>query len=211
MSCVSYTVALILVQFLYKALYYIACGHYTIYIDFELWTRRFESYCRAAKVADGLKCDVLLAALDDDAFRAVDVLGLSDEVRTDYTQLMSALEGRFAPTTSQFELRFRLRRRIQQGESFDDFAGTLTRQGNRALPDLTPKARSEIIRDQFIEGLRDSYIQERLFQECPDTLDEAFKTARKLGAARSAQQSLNTTNVAEARAVNAVSDGFNLQ
>ena len=47
-----------------------------------------------------------------------------------------------------------------QGKSFDDFAGALTRQGNRALPDLTPKALSEIIRDQFIEGLRDSYIQE---------------------------------------------------
>jgi hypothetical protein len=132
----------------------------------------------------------LLAALDDDAFRAVDPLGLPDEVRMDYTRLMSTLEGRFAPTTSQLELRFRLRRRKQQeGESFDDYAGALTRQGNRALPDLTPKARSDIIRDQFIEGLRDSHTQERLLQECPDTLDGALKTARKLGAARSAQQS----------------------
>ena len=50
--------------------------HYSMTEDFEPWTRRFESYCRAAKVADGLKCDILLAALDDDAFRAVDALGL---------------------------------------------------------------------------------------------------------------------------------------
>ena len=49
---------------------------YSMTEDFELWTRRFKSYCRAAKVADGLKCDVLLAALDNDAFRAVDALGL---------------------------------------------------------------------------------------------------------------------------------------
>ena len=76
--------------------------------DFELWTRRFESYCRVAKVADGLICDVLLAALDDDVFRAVDALGLSDEVRNDYSQLMAALKERFAPTTCQFEVRFRL-------------------------------------------------------------------------------------------------------
>ena len=82
--------------------------------DFELWTRRFESYCRAAKVADGLKCDVLLAALDDDAFRAVDALGLSDEVQADYSQLMAELEGCFAPTMSQFELQFRLRHRLQE-------------------------------------------------------------------------------------------------
>ena len=59
----------------------------------------------------------------------------------------------------------------------------LSRQANRALPDLVPKARSEIIWDQFIEGIQDSYIQESLLQDGPDTLEEAIKTARKLGAA----------------------------
>ena len=180
--------------------------------DFELWTRRFESYCRAAKVADGLKCDVLLAALDDNAFRAVDALGLSDKVRNDYSQLMAALKERFSPTTCEFELCFRPRRCIQhEGESSNDFAGALTRQGNRLLPDFESKARSEIIQDQVIEGIRDSYIQERLLQDGPSTLKEALKTARKLGAARSAQQSLRTTTAAELRAVSAVSDSFNLQ
>ena len=158
-----------------------------------------------------MKCDVLLAALDDDAFRAVDALGLSDEVRNGYSDLKAALKKRFSPTTCKFELRFQLRRRIQQeGESFDDFADALTRQGSRALPDIESKARSEIIRDQFIEGIRDSYIQERLLQDAPSTLEEALKTARKLGAARSAQQSLRTTTAAELR-VNAVSENFNLQ
>ena len=52
--------------------------------DFELWTSRFESYCRAAKIIEGLKCDILLAALDDDAFTAVNSLGLSEEVLKDY-------------------------------------------------------------------------------------------------------------------------------
>ena len=79
------------------------------------------------------------------------------------------------------------------------------------LSDFESKARSEIIRDQVIEGIRDSYIQERLLQDGPSTLEEALKTARKLGAARSAQQSLKTTTAAELRAVNAVSDSFNLQ
>ena len=92
---------------------------YAMTEDFELWTRRFESYCRAAKVADGLKCDVLLAELDDNAFRAVDALGLSDEVRKDYSQLLAALMEHFTPTACHFELRFHLRR--QEGESFDDF------------------------------------------------------------------------------------------
>ena len=142
-----------------------------------------------------MKYDVLLAALDDT--RAVGALELSDEVRNDYSQLMAALKECFAPTTCQFELHFRLRCRIQQGESFDDFAGALTKQGNRAL---APKAHSEIIRDQFIEGIRDNYIQERLLQDGPDTLEEALKMAHKLGAAWCAQQSLRTISLAEPRA-----------
>ena len=98
--------------------------HYSMTEDFELWTRKFESYCRAEKVADGLKCDVLLVALDDDAFKAVDALGLSDEVLTDYTQQMNALEGRFASTTSQFELRFRLRCHMHVQEALREYLFT---------------------------------------------------------------------------------------
>lgn len=41
----------------------------------------------------------MLATLDDDAFRAIDALGLSDEVRSDYSQLMAALQKRSEPTT----------------------------------------------------------------------------------------------------------------
>ena len=76
---------------------------YSMSEDFELRTSRFESYCRATKVTEGLKCDILLAALDDDAFTVVNSLGLS-EVLKDYCQLMAALKERFANTTSPFEL-----------------------------------------------------------------------------------------------------------
>ena len=57
---------------------------YTVSEDSDLWISRFESYFRAAKVADAAKCDVLLAALDDDAFKAVDSLVLLDAVLADY-------------------------------------------------------------------------------------------------------------------------------
>ena len=43
-----------------------ACRSAPLTEDFELWIRRFKTYCIGAKVADGLKCYVLLAALDDD-------------------------------------------------------------------------------------------------------------------------------------------------
>lgn len=91
--------------------------------DFELWINRFESYCRAAKVTEGLKCDILLATLDDDAFTVVNSLGLSDEVLKDYGRLTAALKKSFSSTTSLFERR----RRQKEGETFD--AEALARQG----------------------------------------------------------------------------------
>ena len=105
---------------------------------------RFESYCRTAKVTEELKCDVLLAAMDDDAFTVVNSLGLSEEVLKDYGQLTAALKRRFAPTTSPFELRFHLRRRRQKdGETLDAYAEALARQAIKPFPDLTEKARQD--------------------------------------------------------------------
>ena len=162
---------------------------YTISEDFDLWISRFESYCRAAKVADAAKCDVL-AALDDDAFKAVDSLALSDAVLADYDQLKSAIKNRFSPMSS-FELHFNLRRRRQKdGEDFDNFAEELSRLATKAYPELAAKTRLEVVRDQFIEGLRDEYIQERLLQEAPEDVKAALKLAKQLRSAKAAQRSL---------------------
>ena len=181
---------------------------YSMSEDFELWTSRFESYCRAAKVTEGLKCDVLLAALDDDAFTAVNSLGLSEEVLKNYGQLMAALKERFATTTSPIELRFHLRRRRQKdGETFDVYAEALARQAVRAYPDLTEEARQEVVRDQFIEGLRDERIQERLLQEAPETMEKALKLARQLGAATAAQKSLKSLQPTLTTTVGSISEG----
>ena len=144
-------------------------------------TSRFESHCRATMVTEGLKSDVLLAALDDDAFTAVNSLGLSEEVLKDYGQLMAVVKERFATTTSPFELRFHLRRRQKDGETFDAYAEALTWQAVRAYPDLTEEAQQEVVRNQFIEGLCDERVQERLLQEAPETMEKALKLARQLG------------------------------
>ena len=179
--------------------------------DFELWISRFESYCRAAKVTEGLKCDVLLATLDDDAVTVVNSLGLSEEVLKDYGQLTTAPKKHFAPTTSPFELRFHLRRRRQKDrETLDVYAEALAQQAVKAFPDLTEKARQEVVRDQFIKGLRDEHVQERLLQEAPETMENALKFARQLGAARAAQRSLKSLQPATTT-VSSISEGADLQ
>ena len=122
---------------------------------------------------------------------AVDSLALSDAVLADYDQLKSAVKNRFSPTTISFELRFNLRRRRQKdGEDFDNFAEELSRLATKAYPELAAKTRLKVVRDQFIEGLRDEYIQERLLQEAPEDVKAALKLAKQLRSAKAAQRSL---------------------
>ena len=109
-----------------------------------------------------------------------------------YGQLTVALKRHFAPTTSPFELQFHLQRHRQKdGETLDAYAEGLAWQAIKGFPDLTNKAQQEVITDQFIEGLCDEHVQQRLLQEAPEN---ALKVARQLGAARAAQKCWNLCN-----------------
>ena len=162
---------------------------YAVGGDFALWLRRFEAYARSVKIPVGQMCDSLLALLDDAAFRAFDLLGLSDEEKTDYKKLIAALSRRFASVAGEAELRFQLGQRCQQtSETLDDFADALIDLTNRAYPEMDPPLRMSLARDRFIAGVRGDNIQERLIQEAPKTLDEARDTAKRLEAARAARK-----------------------
>ena len=75
---------------------------------------------------------------------------------------------------------------------------------------MTEGARQEIVRDQFIEGLHDEHIQERLLQEAPETMDNALKLAKQLGTARAEQRSLKSSQPA-ATTVSSVSERIDLE
>ena len=47
--------------------------------DFTLWICRFEAYTRSVRIPDDKLPDALLALLDDDVFRAYDLLGLDEQ------------------------------------------------------------------------------------------------------------------------------------
>ena len=66
------------------------------------------------KIPVGQMCDSLLVLLDDAAFRAFDLLGLSHEEKTDYKKFIAALFRRFASVAGEAELRFQLGQRCQQ-------------------------------------------------------------------------------------------------
>ena len=127
---------------------------YTPGADFSLWRRRFESYARAAKIPQDQLSDALLALLDDAAFRAFDLLGLTEAVRADYKQLFEALSRRFASTTGEPALRFQLGQRYQEAaETLDEFANALLDLANRAYPELDSDVRMHLARDRFVAGM----------------------------------------------------------
>ena len=172
---------------------------YTPGADFSLWRRRFESYARAAKIPQDQLSDALLALLDDAAFRAFDLLGLTEAVRADYKQLVEALSRRFASTTGEPALRFQLGQRHQEAaETLDEFADALLDLANRAYPELDSDVRMRLARDRFVAGVRADYIQESLLQTPPDSLEDARKVAKRLEAARAARRQMQTSNKARA-------------
>ena len=167
---------------------------YAVGSDFSLWVKRFESYAKAVKVADEQISDALLSLLDDSAFRAFDLLGLTEEQVRDYKQLVGALKKRFAPTTSEAELRFQFGQRCQKpSESFDEFVDAIVDLVNRAYPEMEAGTRMNLVRDRFIAGMRADFIQERLLQQAPVSLDEARRIAKELYAARSARKRMQTS------------------
>lgn len=164
--------------------------------DFQLWLRRFEAYARAVKTPEEQFCNALLALLDDAAFRAYDLLALTDEQSQDYKQLVEALTKRFSPSTGQQELRWMLSQRTQEAEeSLDTFADALVHLANKAYPTQDASLRAELVLDRFIAGLRDDRLHEALVQSPPETLktlDEARTAAKRLEAAQSARRRMRS-------------------
>ena len=71
-------------------------------------------------------CDVLLALLDDAAFRAVDLLRLEEAARSDFKLLTDALRQRFAPSAGHQELTFALSQHEEElSETLDDYVDSL--------------------------------------------------------------------------------------
>ena len=67
--------------------------------NFQLWCQRFEAYAWSVRLLQEPLCDALLALLDNAAFRAFDLLGLSEETSQDYKLLVETLTKWFHPAS----------------------------------------------------------------------------------------------------------------
>ena len=160
--------------------------------DFELWLKRFEMYASITKLKGDVKIASLLSLLDERCFRLYEMVELSQDEQEDYDTVTRALRMVLQKhTTSEPELRYTfVQRRQQETEDAEEFGNALVELANKAYKQKSKDLRQELIRDQFIQGLRDDYIQERLLQEHPETYAQALMIARTLESARKARKAL---------------------
>ena len=86
-------------------------------------------------------------------------------------------------------------RQQQPLETFEEFCDALIHLANRAYPDLDVDVRMNLVRDRFIAGVNAEYIQDRLLEMAPKSLDSARDIAKCLEAARSAEKRMQMTSV----------------
>ena len=167
--------------------------------DLDLWLKRFEKYVKQIKISKEQWTGELLPLLDDEPFRVVTQQGLIDS--TDYEAVISCLRTRYAPEGNELEWQFKLQSRVQKpGELLVEFSGALRVLADKAYPKWPTEQVKELLRNQFVHGIRSSSIQLELMKNLPGTMDGALQKATQLELVEAAQRRLHKEK-AEALAV----------
>ena len=146
--------------------------------DFELWLKRFALYAKRAAFPREQWTRELVPLLEDEPFRVVDQLGLTE--LSDYDAVVARLKQQFAHSGNEFEWQLRFQNRVQGiSESMVEFAGSLRMLADRAYPSWTMKQRKDVLRSQFIHGVQSASVQLHLMKEQPPDLDGTLELVVK--------------------------------
>ena len=162
--------------------------------DFVLWVQRFELYLEEAEVPPAKRVRELVSLLDDRPFRYVSQLGLltSDS----YETVRSELRKQYCPVVDETEWLFRLQsRRQKSAETLAEFAGELRMLADRAYPDWKVEQRMEMVKKQFVQGVRSLPTQLALMKEKPKSLETALELAQTHEVVETAQKRLHASQM----------------
>jgi len=143
------------------------------------------------------------AGIEEDLWEAMLQSKLSDKVHERliaYAQEGGVAERKEGESPSQYYVKLKLvltnmamkgatpiqRRTIfnsrvqQEGESVTDFGSALVTLVAQAYPTHSTQHKLEAIQTQFIAGLRDQWLQEKLYRKTPKTLQETLDKAEEL-------------------------------
>ena len=145
----------------------------------DLWLRRFNAYVSALRIdGENEKLNLLLTLMDDETMKCIEdmlITGVNDW--TEVENRMKMLFGRPTKPALFYKQEFQNRRQ-KHDETLSQFATALTEIGRKAFPNCGMDVISEYIRDQFIVGVKDAIVFERLSLTNPLTLEAALDAAR---------------------------------
>ncbi len=168
-----------------------APAQFAVGMDLTLWPTRFELYAQGSGISNTEWKAELLPLLDDELFRIVNQLGLVDA--GDYADVKASLIHQFAPEGVELEWQHRLQTRTQKaGESLSEFAGALRILSDRAYPSWGQEQKQEMVKNQFIQGIRSASTQLQLMREGPKSPDEALQLAIKQETVEAAQKRMRS-------------------
>lgn len=145
----------------------------------DAYKLQFEMLAEINRWSDGEKATFLAVNLRGPALTVL--TNLPPEGRRTYTTLVAALDKRFG-MAHQTELnRMKLRSRMRKPEeSLQELAGDVERLAHLAYPDAADDMLEIIVKDQFLDALRDDDLRLRIRQNRPTTLNEALERALEL-------------------------------
>ncbi|RNA42133.1 Retrovirus-related Pol poly from transposon [Brachionus plicatilis] len=127
----------------------------------DIWLARFDNYLELNRIfGDRDKINVLGSFLDDTTFKLVDSLineRSYDEVKTKFRALFSRPE-----SSAHVYLHTFVGRGQELNESLVQYAAVLQELGRKAFPDLNLRELDIYLRGQFLAGVRDREMAERL-------------------------------------------------
>lgn len=112
---------------------------------------------------------------------------LDPSIRQNFSRLSEAFQGRFGTDYQHTVAHTELRSRLQKGgESLAEFATEIQRLTHLTFADCPERAKDRIALEQFLDGIGDLDIQERVRDAGPLTLQEALQTAARIEASHRA-------------------------
>ncbi|XP_026328081.1 uncharacterized protein LOC113233521, partial [Hyposmocoma kahamanoa] len=151
--------------------------------NWNLYIDRLEQYFLVNDVKDTMKVPTLITVIGSEAYELMDNLCTPVKLSTKkYSELVELMRKQLQPKPSLLAERSKFRQRVQKnGECVVEYVTELKKLSKDCQ--FTAETLKENLRDQFVCGLRNENITQRLFAEDNVSFDDAFKIAVSIEAA----------------------------
>ena len=154
-------------------------------VQFEMVSQLngWDNHTKAMELATSLKGPALTVMVD-----------LDPTLRSDYLELVNALDIRFKATSSSELYRVQMKTRVKKrAESLAEMAQDIKRLTRQAYPLYPATMREPLALDCFVDALPDQEMRWTIYQNKPKTLDEALQLATEYEGFRMAAEKRHQT------------------